>query len=518
MKKVVLLLMVAALAVFLMGTPEAMAGPKYGGKLVAGIESDFQQFNPHRSTATMEGNCFSLICETLVGADDKLRVKPLLATSWDISPDGKVWTFHLRKGVKFHNGRELTAEDVKWNFEYVMDPKNAAKMRPRLEVAEKCEALDKYTVRFTLKYATSSFLNALWNPYSLTFYIIAKECVKPDGKVTHPIGTGPFKFTEWKPNDYIKFQKFTGYWDPKSPYLDEVILKPIPDSTVRLAALRSGDIDFARQLKVDEVAKLLKNPAQAPNVVLEIKKGLGYTLMGWINNVKPPFNDVRVRQAFRYGIDKEEIELAATFGYGEVNNQTFSRQSFWWVDVPEKKRNIEKAKALLKEAGYPKGLDVTFVSTSSYADWVQAATVMQDQLREIGMRVKIEIVDWPTMLKKLRAGEHQCGIGAVAMYTDPEHLYRGYLTKGGAFNWLGGNYNNPELTKYLDEAARMVDDNKRKAIYKKVVEIYDNEFPWMIVETTSHPMGWSKKLKGFTGNQNMLTWVGGGFKYSWLDK
>jgi peptide/nickel transport system substrate-binding protein len=385
-------------------------------------------------------------------------------------------------------------------------------------VAKKCEVVDKHTIRFTLEYAASSFMNALWNPYSLTFYIIAKECVKPDGKVIHPIGTGPFKFEEWKPGDYSKFVKFADYWDSKLPYLDEVIIKPITDPTVRLAALRSGDIDYARVLNYDGVAKLVKNPSQTPNIVLKMKEGLGITVMGWINNIKPPFNDVRVRQAFRYGIDKKELELAGTFGLGEVTNQPFSKKSPWWVDVPEKGRNLKKAKALLKEAGYPNGLDVKFLTTSAYVSWVQCATLMQDQLREIGMRVKIEVVDWPTMLKKLRAGEYQCGIGAVAMYSDPEHLYRGYLTKGGPFNWLGGHYNNPKLTKLLDKAARLIDIQERNKVYKKVVEIYDDEFPWMIVYITPHAMGWSKKLKGFTGNQNMLTYVNGGLKYSWMDK
>ena len=140
------------------------------------------------------------------------------------------------------------------------------------------------------------------------------------------------------------------------------------------------------------------------------------------------------------------------------------------------------------------------------------------QLREIGMRVKIEIIDWPTMIKKLRAGDHQCGIGGVAMYTDPEHLYRGYLTKGGAFNWIGGHYHNPKLTELLDQAARLVDNDKRKALYKKVVEIYDNDFPWMISHITPHAMGWRKSVKGYNGSQNMLTWVGGGLKYTWLEK
>ena len=518
MKKIIVLFGIMTVGIFLLFPPVALSQTKSGGKLIVGVESDFKQFDPHRSSATLEGNCYSLMCETLVGADDNLRVKPLLAQSWDVSPDGLVWTFHLRKGVKFHNGRELTAEDVLWNFNRVQDPKNGAKVRSRLELAKKCEVIDTHTIQFTIAYPSSSFLNALWNPYSLTFYIIAKESINQDGKITHPIGTGPFKFMEWKPNNYTRFAKFEDYWDPGLPYLDEVLIKPIPDATIRLAALRSGDIDLARELKTDEVAKLLKDPSKTPDVQLQLKSGLGLTIMGWINNTKAPFDDVRVRQAIRYGIDKEEIELVATFGHGQVANQPFSKQSSWWVDVPEKKRNVAKAKALLKESGYPNGLEVTFTTTASYPEWVDTLTVMQDQLREIGMHVKTEIVDWPTMIKKLRTGEYQCAIGGISMYTDPEHLYRGYLAKGGSFNWIIGHYNNPKLTALLDQAARLVDNDKRKALYKQVVEIYDNDVPWVITNITPHAMGWRKYMKGYTGNQKMLTWIKGGLKYTWLER
>jgi peptide/nickel transport system substrate-binding protein len=517
MKRIFVLLSLVLLSVLIAFPVDVQAQAKYGGRLVFGVESDFQQLDPHKSKATLEGNVFRLMCDCLVQADKNMKIKPYLAESWETSPDGLVWTFHLRKGVKFHNGREFTADDVKWNFERTMDPNIGATVRTRMLEVKECQVADRYTVKFILKQPSGSFLNALWNPYSLSFQMIAKECVDKDGKVTQPIGTGPFKFVEWKPNDYTRFVKNENYWIKGLPYLDEIIIKPIPDAVVRLSALQSGDVDMARMLLVDEVAKLMKKPT--PKTVYNLKEGFGWNEMVWINNSKPPFNDVRVRQAMALGIDKKEIESAVTFGYGEVANQAFARNNFWRTDVPEKPRDVAKAKALLKEAGYPNGLDVTLLTSPAYAEWIAASTVIQEQLKDIGMRIKLEITDWPAQIKKMTAGEFSIAFGAVAMYNDPEHLYRGYIVPGGPFSWIqGSGYNNPKVTEILNRAAKELDQEKRKVMYKQIVELTNEDYPWLVTFISPIGLGWRDHVKGYSPDQVVFCWEGGGLQYTWLDK
>ena len=516
MEKTSLFILVSMLVLGLMIPTAALSGPKYGGTLIYGVESDFQQFDPHKSKATIEGVCFRLMGETLVMADKNLVPQPSLAESWETSPDGLVWNFHLKKGVKFHNGRELTAEDIKWNFDRVTDPKLGSTIGVRLANVKSVEVVDKYTIRFILKEPSGSFLAAFYNPNSLSFQIIAPESVNKDGKVIHPIGTGPFKFAEWKSNDYTKFVRFDDYRVKGLPYLDAVIIKPVPDQVVRISAVKSGDLDVARWLPVEQVAKLMKKSQKG--VKFSLQSGAA-TVIVWFNHSKPPFNDIRVRQAVALGIDKEQIEQAYSFGYGEVLNQPFSKNTPWNPGVPEIKRDVAKAKALLKEAGYPNGLDITIHAANAYPSFVVQATVMQQQLQEIGMNVKLDISDWPTAIKKYTSLDFTIASCGVAAYHDPEFLYRGYLVPKGPFHFFTGKaYNNPDFTQLINEAARERDQAKRLGIYKEAVALTLNDYPYIVTFSLAAGYGWQTHVKGYEPAVPSLVYSDGGLQYAWIDK
>ena len=178
-----------------------------------------------------------------------------------------------------------------------------------------------------------------------------------------------------------------------------------------------------------------------------------------------------------------------------------------------------KAKALLKEAGFQNGLEVTLLTSPAYPEWIPSATVIQEQLKDIGMKINLEITDWPAMIKKMTALEFSIAFGSVAMYNDPEHLYRGYIVPGGPFAWiLGKGYNNPKVTEILDRAAKELDQEKRKVMYKQIVEINNEDYPWLITFISPIGFGWRDHVKGYSPDQVVLAWDGGGLQYTWLDK
>ncbi|MBW2619697.1 MAG: ABC transporter substrate-binding protein, partial [Deltaproteobacteria bacterium] len=400
MKKSGLLALAAVLIVLFMFPCAGLSEtPKYGGTLVVGTEADLVQLDPHKCAAALDGAVFQLVCNSLIEPGYDFENKPGLAESWDVSADGKEWTFYLRKGVKFHNGREMTAEDVKFSHERIMDPQVASTIASRFINLDRIEVVDKYTVKFIMKKPAGATLASIGGS-AVRAAIIAPECVNEDGTISHPIGTGAFEWVEWKPKDYWKVKRFNDYWNKGKPYLDEIIFKPLPDEMMRFNALKAGDLDIALVLPIDEAAKALKNPERAKGVEFSMHP-LGGANFIMFNCGQPPYDDVRVRQAFAYSIQRDEILLGVSQGYGHAINQLFAPTSFWYVDVPTIPRDIEKAKALLAEAGFPDGLDVTMTITNAYPEFPRFAQVAQQQLKEAGINVTLDVSDWASWISKV---------------------------------------------------------------------------------------------------------------------
>jgi len=513
MRKPLLTVLALLVVALLMFPATGLSQPKYGGSLVFGVESDIKQIDPHKALTSIEFRNSSLMCEDLVGSAQDFSPAPGLAKSWEISPDGLEWTFYLRKGVKFHNGRELTAEDIKFNMDRILDEKTASGMKSRLGYVDSAEVLDRYTVKLILKNPSGALLSALW-----ATPMIAPECVNEDGSVTHPIGTGPFEFVEWKTNEYLKYKKFKDYWIEGLPYLDEVIIKPVPDETVRMTALRTGDLDITYYLPLDQAAEFVKDKPEDFQVTMY---ALGFTEFIHFNLSKPPFDDVRVRQAVAYGLNKEDMLLGVYQGFGEAVNQAFSRKSRWYCDVPDFVRDVNKAKALLAEAGYPDGLEVTLATTNQYPAWPRAAEIVQEQLKDIGLKIKLEISDWPTFAKKAVAGEYTIAYAAWAPIADPDLVYPGAYIPGGTYGFLTGNaYDNPQVTTLLEQARAAVDFNERKALYTEAGKIlFQQDLPWIWTLSAANAQGWRSDVKGYVPHIDAyFAYIGGGLQYTWLDR
>lgn len=514
MKRFLATILITALAAALLFSSAWADEPKPGGKLIFAMPADLRQLDPHLMATTAEGRYFRLICEPLIDSDDNFQPAACLAESWQISEDGLQWTIQLKKGVKFHNGREMTAEDIKWNFDRILDPKNRTPSAGRLQAVKAVSVTGPHTVRFDLKRRSAGFLANFFGAGGFVA-MIAPESIGSDGKVSHPIGTGPFKFVEWKPNEHVKYTKFDAYREKGLPYLDEVTIKPVPDNTVRLAALRSGEVDMTYKLNIDEVVKLKEGGIKGLVFDLSVPD---WPLFVFFNSSKPPFNDPRVRQAVALAMDKEDILVAVFEGYGEVVNQVFQKKSPWYCDVPEVKPDLDKARKLLAEAGYDNSLEVELATSNTYPNILAMAQVIQMQLAEVGVKVKLIVEDWPAHIKRDISGNFHMGTAGWSVTSDPETFYPMVFVDKGPLRWLRPGYDNPELVKLIGQGAMASSPDERKQAYTRAAEIMVQEAPWIFNVIGPNVYGWKNSVKGFKPVIGHQIYVGGGFQYTWLDR
>ncbi len=493
------------------------AAPKPGGTLTIGEASDLNNVDPHRGLSKISGKAFSLICENLIISNLDGSPGPGLAKSWELSEGGKVWTFHLVKGAKWHNGREMNAEDIKWNFERMLKKETRSPLRGRFSIIESMKAIDTHTIQFTLKRPLVGFPALMYSAASAQVPMCAPESVNAEGKITHPIGTGAFEFVEWKQNEYFKVKKNPSYRIKGIPYLDEVVIKFIVDETTRLAAVRSGELDLSIDMGVYQVEELAKKPAKDLVLVQDVLASMGFI---HFNVGKPPFNDARVRQAVAYGINKPEIAQAVWGERAVHGNQPMMPASPFNFNVPDLKRDIKKAKQLLKEAGYPNGLDVVLTSSSGYWQYMIATEVIMEQLKEVGIRITLEMTDWPTYVGKCFKGVYTMGYAGWPLDWDPGFTYPASFTKGGMYSFLTGRaYENPELTQLLLAADEAVDEEKRKKLFTQAVEIITTDAPWVYIGYGPAPTVLRAVVKGLNSHiSGLYVSPMNGVQYIWKDE
>ena len=510
MTKLLAVLLVATLAVTTT-SPLGAQTPKRGGKLVVGMSQDLPGLDPHPSTSTITYQVLSLVYQGLVDFDRDLKIKPVLAESWKVSPDGKQWTFALRKNVKFHNGRAMTASDVKFSLERILDPKTAARGRGSLGMIESVQVVDPHTVRVHLTHPSGAFLSRIAGTYQA---ILPAESTQ--GPAFKAIGTGPFQLTEWKTNERVELKRFADYWEAGLPYLDEVTLKPVPDGTVRLTALKTGDAAFVQLIPLESLAELQKSPSK-DYVVRTVKGGGGFSAI-ILNSRKPPFNDVRVRRAVALAVDKQEVILGVWRGFGAPINQMMPPGSPWFFNAPDRKVDVEQAKKLLADAGIKPGTKLTH-TVGQVANLVPAAQVLQAQLTRVGIDLQLEVLDWPAYIKRQRASDYTSTNTNFFPKVDPDDAYYRYFHSKGGANELSGGYANPAADKLLEEGEATIDAAKRAEVYKRLVELIQDESPVITTGLGDAAVGWRAPVKGFEAHIiALLAYPGGGLTHVWLDR
>jgi ABC-type transport system substrate-binding protein len=376
--------------------------PKSGGTLRVAWEADITGLDPYLSPGVQSWHVVGNLFNSLLTIDADLNFVPDLAESWEVLENGRVYVFHLHKGVKFHDGTDFDAEVVRWNYQRIMDPAEKTFVAPFFAIVDAVEALDSHTVKFTLKHPSRTLLPVMAAERTgfLQMSPAAFKRLGRDEVRLQPVGTGPFKLAKWEQNRVIVLEKNPRYFKSGLPYLDRVELQVMKEGVTRVTALRAGEVDFANYVPREHVERLSRD-AQ-----IQILKGRDtQRTQSYFNLRNPLFRDVRVRRAvLGYGIDRQAIARTALLSQA---------QPLWSFVPPGGRDHIDfgeqfpydpqKARALLKEAGFDdkNPLRYTLMTHSAEAALPTIATIMKTQLAKIGVEVTVEVIDRPIFLRRL---------------------------------------------------------------------------------------------------------------------
>lgn len=352
-----------------------------GGSLRVAFPDPPNEFDPALVSAFPEYSVNYSIYDGLVLVDASLAPQPALAESWETSEDGLTWTFNLRSGVKFHHGKDFTAEDVVHSFSRILDEEVGSPLRAPLAIIDSVEAIDDMTVQFNLNSANGDLTVIMGSPQAR----ILPADRDQDQYRAEPSGTGAFKFVEHVPGEYTAFEANADYWG-EGPFVDEMRFLALPEAATQVAAISGGEVDILWQIGAENIPQL----EAAPGVqVLNVPSGAYQTIA--MDAREAPFDDTRVRQALRLCVNRPGVLQAVLQGVGELgNDHPIPAFNQFAADIPLKEPNIEEAKALLADAGYADGLDLTLTTSTVRAGMVEFATAVQAMCSEAGINITLD--------------------------------------------------------------------------------------------------------------------------------
>lgn len=462
--------------------PSATGSEVAGGNIVVIVPQDIDFLDPHLAVAAGTSEMLFNVFEGLLKPNDKGEVYPAIAESYEISSDGLTYTFKLREGVKFHNDKALTSEDVKYSYDRLAGKDTGKPLSPSFESVDSIETPDAKTVVIKLKSNNSSFLT------SLTSAIIPSGY--QDSNKT-PIGTGPFKFVEYLPGQKLVVAKFKDYYVKDIPKLDQVEFRIITDAEAALLALKSGEADIYPRIgteKLDQLGDGFQSVSAPQNLVQLVTFNLS----------RKPFDDIKVRQAINYAVDKDEIIEAVAFGKGTKLGSNLSpifKQYYQEGLENTYSYNVEKAKSLLEEAGLKDGFSTTLSVPSNYQFHVDTAQVIAQQLSKVGIEVKIEPVEWAVWLERIYKGrDYDTTIIGLDGKLNPHDILSKYISTASN-NFF--NYKNTEFDTTLNQALTEIDLNKRVDLYKKAQTILTNDAAALYIMDPNLNVALKKNLAGY---------------------
>ena len=479
--------------------------PKRGGTIKVGIFQNIDTLDAHNTTfitaCAIHNNIYNGLLK-IVSTDGKsVDFKPELAREWEIQGD-RVHVFRLHKGVTFHNGDPLTAADIKWNLERVKDKNQAPIHAWKLELLESIETPDSHTVKLSFSKPYPFLRVAFTGSTGRAATILSPRAVKEKGKAygRSPVGTGPFKFVEWKESDFILLERFANYWETdaaggKLPYLDKVLLKIIIEPSTLVAALKTGEVDGINGVSPQFVADLRKD---AKLSVLTAVGGNWRCLH--MNMAKEPFSDKNLRKAVAFAIDRKEILDRVEFGEGIVAHGPISPPmgSFYDSSFESGKNgqyhDLEQARALMKQAKYD-GRELLLLSGNA-GTAPRQAEVLQAQLAKLGIKVKIELADAPTFRRRWLQ-ERQWDLVQIQWDADLDPDETLYPELHSTEAWNAGKWVNKEFDKMVEAARSENDFKKRKRFYEEAVRLIVEDAPVAILMHLNEQKIFQKYVKGF---------------------
>lgn len=470
------------------------------GVLVAAVPEDFDAIDPHTGSGETPATWLSLIYETLVGVDQNAEVVPGLAESWAISDDGLTYTFTIRSGVTFHNGRELTAEDVKFNLERITNPDTAAVSQAVLSIITSVEAPDASTLVLTLANPSGPLLNDLAQQGRVG--IVAPEAFDASGQLVEQIGTGPFVFESYAAADRMVMAANESYWGG-APRLSGLEVRIIPDATTRLTALGNGEIDFAWAVPAEDGRRLAD---EGKFTMQENRQNRGNFFS--INLNKAPFDDPRVREAMWLAVSRTDIVEAGWNGAAAATLQPFAEDSFWYVDTDlPVDADLEAARALIAEAG-AEGSKVVLTQWDALGSDTEAQ-IVASAWNDIGLDATIEKVDIGTLVTAAGEGTFDVVYLWVGLITDPNRPYS-FFESTSSRNGLTGGLKSAEVDALVAEGRSETDPDARKAIYAEVLQTNLDTFAQYFTVRPFQFVGVGNDVTGYEQGAYYVNYQGGG--------
>ena len=491
-------------------TPE---NARRGGRIVVGSLVEPPALDPFRQAADARIRVSPLMYQGLFFEDQSGVPRPLLAESATAAPDGKSWTFRIRRGVKFHTGQPMTSADVKYSYDFMRNAANGSPGAGDLSSVTSIEAPDDFTVVFNLSRPNAALPMTLTNKYGA---VVPRGFLDDANSGTRmneiSVGTGPFKLKQFRPNSTLVFERNPDYWQPGLPYLDEITFVTMPNSAAMVVALQSRRIDLAMFSRPQDTQAL----ANAQGVEVRRWPSLNQKTIDLdckYNNL----GDVRVRQAIALAIDKKTMMDASISGYGTVIGTIVAgMQDAWGVPLDQlanQKVDLDRAKALLAAAGHPNGFDIDLTTIIGY-DWMDAAAVtIAEQLRRINIRVNIRKLELGVWIRNFRAREMGFTFNDWGTTPDPSLLYYRHFRaapEGADFR----NWNHARASELLDRGQETSDPAARRAIYTEFQKILAEEVPTIMMFSSDVLTANRTRLKNYV--QHGTGWYFGLVK-AWVE-
>jgi len=435
------------------------------------------------------------VLEFLIGIDANGAPAPVLAEDWVWSDDGLKLTVHLRQGVMFHNGNEMTSEDVKYSLDRVRT--EGPRSSEFAQVAD-IVAVDRYTVDLVLSEPTAALLGALANPIAPAVIIPAGEAERQGGTITSPVGTGPFRFVEWLPDQYLRVAKFedyavddrptSGFTGRREALVDEGVFRPITEATVRAAALENGEVQIADSLAYPDYERLQGHP----DVVVDMipSATFGDVRFGFKQGAFA--NDLNLRLAVAMVTNKDDLVEALTWGQGRVAHSGLPYFSPYAVGIHQEPEpyDVERARELVQASNYD-GSEILISYTPGI--WREMAVIMQAQMAEIGINSRVDSLEPGSSLQKWQTGAFDVFVSGLSLRPDPMNYYMPFWHSASTTT----GYANPEYDRLNEEALAETDIPARTALYEQIEALRRADMPWYPLIHTTETKGYSRAITGF---------------------
>ena len=492
----------------------AQRHPQRGGVLQFGSRLDTSGLDSHRHNQLHTGHPTAVMYTSLTDIDQQGNIVPGLAESWEPNQDLTAWVFRLRKGVLFHNGREVDAEAVKLNILRIKDPAIGSDFhRGAVDTIASVDVLDKYTVRLNATLPDASL------PSSVMHYPTNLQAPDNfDNASDHPIGTGPFKFVSWTRFNETRLVRFENYWETDAeghslPYLDEIVGKPKREDSVRLTALRTGQVQLIDAVAYADVERFKKSSADKYNIWQWHAGGIATVF----NFRRGPFQDKRLRTAAAHAIDRQAIHNSVFYGQGDMLDQLYPRGNPWHLESRSLEYDPDKAKALLKQARAV-GTPIKIVCSAIITFNREIGQIVQEQWNSIGFKVTLEPLDTVPFVNARKQGDFDGLMQGHTARFDPDDFFGRNLHSKSELTQALSGWQNERYDRLIEEAKKTLDPARRKALYTEGWNIVNTELPYFFLHEVTQTSAAVKELQGYQPNVvGALTYRGGGIRTAYIE-